>query len=67
MIKKQAYYSGTLRITNPKTIERWKQNGEYNALINQGFIYSIGCGRFRTEICKCSKCKKNQTNGTTKN
>jgi len=52
-------YSGILRITNPKTLQRWKDNGKYQELIDDGYIYSEGCGRFRTEICTCSKCRKN--------
>jgi hypothetical protein len=51
------YYSGTLRIKNPKTLQKWKDNGKYQNLINQGYIYAKGCGRFRLEICLCSRCK----------
>jgi len=58
MVEKIEYFSGTLRITNPKTLERWKQNGEYQKLIDEGYIYAEGCGRFRMEICQCSKCRK---------
>ena len=49
---------GSLRITNPKTLDRWKLNGKYDELINEGYIYAEGCGRFRTEPCKCNKCRK---------
>ena len=49
---------GSLRITNPKTLEKWKVNGEYDKLINEGYLYSKGCGRFRMFICTCSKCRK---------
>ena len=52
------HYSGTLRITNPKTLERWKETGKYQELIDRGYIYASGCGRFRTEICTCSKCRR---------
>ena len=52
--------SGVLRITNPNTLQRWKENGEYQKLINQGYIYAKGCGRFRTESCNCNKCRKNK-------
>jgi len=55
MIKNE---SGVLRITNPNTLQRWKENGEYQKLINQGYIYHIGGGRFRKEICICHKCRK---------
>lgn len=50
--------SGTLRITNPKTLEKWKETGKYQELINQGYIYANGCGRFRKEVCTCSKCRR---------
>jgi hypothetical protein len=49
---------GSLRITNPKTLEKWKEIGKYQELIDQGYNYAKGCGRFRTEICTCSKCRK---------
>lgn len=51
-------YFGTLRITNPKTLQRWKDNGQYQKLIDSGYIFADGCGRFKTEICYCCKCKK---------
>lgn len=51
-------YAGTLRITNHKTLERWKANGEYQKLIDEGYIYASGCGRFKKELCTCSKCRK---------
>ena len=50
--------AGTLRITNPQTLTRWKENGKYDKLITEGYIYAKGCGRFRTEICTCYKCRK---------
>lgn len=54
--------SGTLRITNPKTLEKWKQNGDYQELLDEGYIYANGCGRFRMEVCTCYKCRrKNKT------
>jgi hypothetical protein len=49
---------GTLRIKNPNTIARWKENGEWQKLLDQGYIYAKGCGRFRMEECVCNKCKK---------
>jgi hypothetical protein len=54
----EMYFSGTLRITNPRTLEMWKTTGKYQKLIDEGFIYAKGCGRFRTEICTCYKCRK---------
>ena len=56
-MKKESQAAGTLRITNPKTLERWKQNGRYQELISDGYIYANGCGRFRVDICICSKCR----------
>lgn len=49
---------GVTRIRNPKTLERWIHNGSYQNLINAGFIFAVGCGRFRTEVCTCYKCRK---------
>lgn len=57
MYTKQEFY-GTLRITNPMTLEKWKKSGKYQELLNEGYIYAIGCGRFRKEICFCYKCRK---------
>lgn len=54
----EAPAAGTLRITNPKTLERWKQDGRYQELINEGYTYANGCGRFRMEICTCSECRR---------
>ncbi len=52
-------FSGTLRITNKDTLEKWKSNGKYDSLIKEGYIYNPGCGRFSKEIkCNCSKCRK---------
>lgn len=51
-------YSGTLRITNPETLQKWIDSGKYQQLINDGYIYAEGCGRFRKEICTCAKCRK---------
>lgn len=52
------YFWGTLKITNPKTLQRWKDNGEFQKLINEGYIFADGCGRFRKEICTCTKCRR---------
>lgn len=48
---------GTLRITNPKTLERWVISGKYQKQIDEGYHFGSGCGRFRTEICVCSACR----------
>ena len=50
--------AGPLRITNPKTLKRWKANGTFQKIINEGFFYGEGCGRFRKEICTCHKCRR---------
>lgn len=51
-------YAGTLRITNPATLQKWKDNGAYKKLIDEGYIYAECCGRFSKDICTCSKCRK---------
>lgn len=56
-MEKIVYYSGVLRIKNPKTLQRWVDNGSYKKLINQGFIFNVGCGRFRKHICTCTECR----------
>lgn len=53
-------YVGTLRITNPKTLQSWKDKGWYQQQLDNGYIYASGCGRFKLEICNCSKCRKKQ-------
>jgi len=58
LFPKTEYYYGSLRITNPDTLLQWKSDGRYQKLIDKGYIYAKGCGRFRTEVCTCSKCRK---------
>jgi Zn-finger nucleic acid-binding protein len=53
---------GTLRISNPITLQRWIDNGEYKKLIDEGFIFAPYCGRFNTEVCECSKCRNKTPN-----
>ena len=57
MLEKEINYCGVLRKTNPRTLQRWKDTGKYQELIDEGYIYAKGCGRFKTEECKCSKCR----------
>lgn len=57
-MEKEIYYSGTLRITNKNTIDKWKADGRMQNLLNEGYIYAEGCGRFKTELCTCCKCRK---------
>lgn len=58
LFEKELHLHGTLRVTNPRTLQAWKDRGWYQQLIDKGYIYAEGCGRFRTEICTCSKCRK---------
>jgi hypothetical protein len=58
-MKKEIYFSGAIRIKKQSTIDSWKSKGWWGNLINQGYIYAEGCGRFRKEDCICCKCRKN--------
>ena len=53
----EMYYAGTLRVTNPKTIQKWKDKGWFQKELDRGYIYAPGCGRFKTEVCMCYKCR----------
>jgi len=53
---------GTLRITNPKTLEKWIHNGNFQKELDANYIFAVGCGRFRTEKCTCYKCRKTGPN-----
>lgn len=48
---------GTLRISNPKTLQNWFDKGWFQKKIAEGYIFSTGCGRFKTEVCTCSACR----------
>jgi hypothetical protein len=48
---------GSIRITNPKTLQNWIDRGWYQELIEEGWIFSPYCGRFRKHECECSKCR----------
>tara|TARA_R110000772_G_scaffold259692_2_gene377368 strand:+ start:104 stop:349 length:246 start_codon:yes stop_codon:yes gene_type:complete len=54
--------SGVLRISNPKTLEKWIHNKSYQKELNDGYIFNPDCGRFRNIQCTCYKCRK--LNGT---
>lgn len=54
----QQNFSGTLRITNPRTLQSWKDKGWFQKQTDAGYIFAAGCGRFKTEICTCRKCRK---------
>ena len=49
---------GVTRITNPATLRRWKNNGKYQELIDAGYTFAYGCGRFRKGVCTCTYCRR---------
>jgi len=49
---------GSLRVTNPKTLRKYKESGIFQKILDEEYIYATGCGRFRKEICTCHKCKR---------
>lgn len=49
---------GTLRISNPKTLQKWIDTGKYQSQLKDGWIFNVGCGRFKTEKCTCSTCRR---------
>lgn len=51
-------YYGSIRIKKPKTLQKWINNGWYQKLIEDGYTFAKGCGRFRIDKCECSKCRK---------
>ena len=53
-------FAGTLRIRNPKTLKRWIRSGKHQKQLDRGFIFNVGCGRYRTEKCECGKCRKSK-------
>jgi len=59
MIDKIEECWGSLRITNINTLKRWLQTGKFQELIDEGYQYASGCGRFREDPCTCYKCRKN--------
>lgn len=50
-------YSGTTKITNPNTLQRWIDNGKYNEMIKQNYLFGVGCGRFVFDGCTCTNCR----------
>ena len=56
--------AGVVRISNPATLQRWIDLGWYHNLINEGYIFSIYCGRFRKENCLCSACRSKRLDKT---
>jgi len=49
---------GTLRISNPNTLQKWIKDGRYKKIINDGYVFAPYCGRFRIEQCTCSACRR---------
>mgnify|MGYP006925657791 CR=1 FL=1 len=49
---------GTLRIWNPKTLQVWLRDGRFQEKVEEGWIFSPGCGRFKKESCTCYRCRK---------
>lgn len=55
---------GTIRISNPKTLQKWIDLGWYKEMINDGYVFNPYCGRFRTENCNCSACRSKRIDKT---
>jgi hypothetical protein len=49
---------GSIRIKNPKTLQRWIDLGWYAEQVQDGYQFATGCGRFRLGKCECTKCRK---------
>ena len=50
-------YCGTLRISNPNTLQSWIDTGKMKKQYDDGWIFNVGCGRFKTEPCTCAQCR----------
>ena len=57
MINRIENYGGSTRITNPITLQRWIDNGKYKELIDEGYNFGLGCGRFVLDGCVCTACR----------
>lgn len=57
-MEQELYYWGTLRIKNPKTLQKWIDRGWYQRELDAGYIFNVGCGRFKSEKCTCSMCRR---------
>jgi hypothetical protein len=51
-------YYGNTRIKNPKTLQKWIDNGWFKENLNNGYTFAPACGRFRIGKCECSACRK---------
>lgn len=61
LVKEQIMeYQGSIRILKPETLQAWIDKGWYQEQIKEGYIYALGCGRFRKEKCECFKCRRGQ-------
>ena len=61
MINSEKNYVGTLRLMRGTTIQSWIDKGWYKELTDQGFIFAIGCARFRKKVCDCTHCRNAST------
>jgi hypothetical protein len=59
---KEINYFGAIRIQKPSTLQSWIDKGWFKKELDKGYFFAVGCGRFKTEICKCSKCKRKNGN-----
>lgn len=50
-------YSGSTRISNPITLQRWIDNGKFKELEKDGYLFGVGCGRFVLDGCVCTACR----------
>lgn len=60
------HYSGTIRIKSLKTLQRWIDKGWYQNMINEGYVFSVGCGRFTKHVCTCTLCRNRSRHKLTK-
>lgn len=58
----EAPYCGTIRISNPKTLQRWIDFGWYQERIDEGYVFNPYCGRFTIGTCVCTKCRDKRPN-----
>lgn len=51
-------FQGSIRITNVRTLQSWIDKGWFQNEIDNGYSFSLGCGRFSSTKCECSRCKR---------
>lgn len=57
-MKYETPMSGTLRIKNPKTLQKWEDSGKLTQQAEFGWIFAKKCGRFKKNICHCASCRR---------